>query len=85
MGRRYRALDAAGAERAGRDLLSRVRAGGGGVAILWHNNRFDRRSARGYDEVYWRLVEWAQAEGGLVTSAGEIVRRWLKGTGEASA
>jgi len=85
MGPQYRALDAAGAERACRDLLSRVRAGGGGVAILWHNNRFDRRSARGYDEVYWRLVEWAQAEGGLVTSAGEIVRRWLKGTGEASA
>jgi hypothetical protein len=83
MGPRYRALDAAGAERACRDLLSRVRAGGGGVAILWHNNRFDRRSAQGYDDVYWRLVEWVQAEGGLVTSAGEIVRRWQKGTGEA--
>ena len=80
---RYRALDAAGAERACRDLLSRVRAGGGGVAILWHNNRFDRRSARGYDDVYWRLVEWAKAEGGLVTSAGEIVRRWQASTGEA--
>jgi hypothetical protein len=60
-----------------------VRAGGGGVAILWHNNRFDRRSAQGYDDVYWRLVEWAQAEGGLVTSAEEIVRRWQQGTGEA--
>jgi len=83
MGPRYRALDAAGAERASRDLLSRVRAGGGGVAILWHNNRFDRRSAQGYDDVYWRLVEWAQAEGGLVTSAGETVRRWLEGMGEA--
>jgi hypothetical protein len=84
MGPQYRALDAAGAERACRDLLARVRAGGGGVAILWHNNRFDRRSARGYDDVYWRLVEWAQAEGGLVTSAGEIVQRWREGTGEAA-
>ena len=83
MGQRYRALDAAGAERASRDLLSRVRDGGGGVAILWHNNRFDRRSAKGYDDVYWRLVEWAQAEGGLVTSARDIVRRWQEGTGEA--
>ncbi len=83
MGSRYRALDAAGAEGACRDLLSRVRDGGGGVAILWHNNRFDRCSAKGYDDVYWRLVEWAQAEGGLVTSAGDIVRRWQEGTGEA--
>ncbi|MCX6373785.1 MAG: hypothetical protein NTX16_12070 [Actinobacteria bacterium] len=82
MGRRYRALDAAGAERACRDLLSRVRAGGGGVAVLWHNNRFDRRSAQGYDDVYWRLVDWARAEGGLVTSAGEIVRRWQQNLGE---
>ena len=84
MGPQYRALDAAGAERACRDLLTRVRAGGGGVAILWHNNRFDPRSAQGYDDVYWRLVEWAQAEGGLVTSAEEIVRRWLDSTGEAA-
>jgi len=83
MGSRYRALDAAGAEGACRDLLSRVRDGGGGVAILWHNNRFDRRAAKGYDDVYWRLVEWAQAEGGLVTSARDIVRRWQEGTGEA--
>jgi len=83
VGPRYRALDAAGAERACRDLLSRVRAGGGGVAILWHNDRFDRRSAQGYDDVYWRLVEWAQAEGGLVTSAGDIVRRWQECMGEA--
>jgi len=83
MGPQYRALDAAGAERACRNLLARVRAGGGGVAILWHHNRFDRRSARGYDDVYWRLVEWARAEGALVTSAGEIVRRWQEGTGEA--
>ena len=83
MGTRYRALDAAGAERACRDLLCRVRAGGGGVAILWHTSRFDRRSAQGYDDVYWRLVEWAQAEGGLVTSAEDVVRRWQEATGEA--
>jgi hypothetical protein len=83
MGPQYRALDAAGAEHACRDLLSRVRGSGGGVAILWHNNRFDPRSARGYDDVYWRLVEWAQAEGGLVTSAEAIVRRWQERTGEA--
>lgn len=61
-----------------------IPGGGGGVAILGHNNRFDRRSAQGSDDVYWRLVEWAQADGGLVASAREIVRRWQDGTGEAA-
>jgi len=61
-----------------------IPGGGGGVAILWHNNRFDRRSAQGYDDVYWRLVAWAQVDGGLVASAREIVRRWQDATGEAA-
>jgi peptidoglycan/xylan/chitin deacetylase (PgdA/CDA1 family) len=82
LGERYRALDAAEAEHACRDLLSRVHAAGGGVAILWHNNRFDHRSARGYDDVYWRLVDWLRSQGGLVTSAEEVVRRWREGTEE---
>ena len=47
------------------------------------SSSFDPRSAQGYDDVYWRLVEWAQAEGGLVTSAGDIVRRWQKRKGKA--
>ena len=76
----YRHLEAAAAERACHGVLDRVRAAGGGVAILWHNNRFDRRSARGYDELYWRLVERATAEGACVGSAGHVVRRWLERT-----
>ncbi len=80
IGQRYRALDAEAAEHACRDVLSRVRDGGGGVAVLWHNTRFDRRSAQGYDDVYWRLIEWAKAEGALVTSAGQVVRRWRERT-----
>ena len=61
-----------------------IPGGGGGVAILGHNNRFDRRSAQGCDDVYSRLVAWAQVDGGLVASAREIVRRWQDATGEAA-
>lgn len=77
----YRHLAAAAAEQACRDVLGRVGASGGGVAVLWHNNRFDRRSARGYDDVYWGLVERATAEGAFVGSAGQVVGRWLEMTG----
>lgn len=76
----YRRLDAAAAEQTCRAVLDKVRDSGGGVAVLWHNNRFDRRSARGYDDVYWRLVEQATAEGAFVGSAGQVVGRWLEQT-----
>ena len=76
----YRHLDAAAAEEACHAVLDKVRAAGGAVAILWHNNRFDHRSARGYDDVYWRLVERARADGALVGGAGDLVRRWREHT-----
>lgn len=72
----YRKLDADAAEAATRGVLDRVAAAGGGVSILWHNNRFDPRSARGYDDVYWRVVERAKTAGGLAGPAGELARRW---------
>ncbi len=82
-GERYRALAAADAEVAARAVLSRVGNGGGGVALLWHNVRFDPRAAGGYDDVYWRLVDWALAEGGRVATAADLARRWRERTGEA--
>jgi hypothetical protein len=84
-GERYRALDADAAERTSREVLARVLTSGGAVAILWHNVRFDRRAAGGYDDVYWRLVDWAQAAGGHVGSAADLVRRWRERTGDAAA
>lgn len=79
-GGQYRALDAPTAERVAREVLGRAREGGGGVAVLWHNLRFDPRAARGYDDVYWRLVDWARTEGAFVAPAGEIARRWTAAT-----
>ena len=75
-GAQYRALAAAAAEHVSRAILSTAQASGGAAAILWHNLRFDRRAARGYDDAYWHLVEWAQAQGAFVGSAGAIVQRW---------
>ena len=83
-GERYRALDAAGAEGAGSEVLARVAAGGGGAAVLWHNVRFDHRAAHGYDDVYWRLVDEVLAGGGYVAPAADVVRRWRARTREAA-
>jgi hypothetical protein len=80
-GAQYRALDSEAAERASLAVLERVAGGGGAVAVLWHNIRFDRRSARGYDDVYWRLLDWIAAQGGLATTAGAIVERYRKAAG----
>lgn len=76
LGERYRALDAEAAGRVCDEILSRVRAAGGGVAMLWHNTRFDRRTAQGYDDLYWHLVDRIRTDGGLIASAGDVARRW---------
>ncbi len=75
---KYRALPAKDGDRASRDLLSRVAAVGGGVSILWHNNRFDRRTAEGYDDVYFGLVDKARADGAFVGRADAVVRRFVR-------
>jgi hypothetical protein len=76
----YRGLAAAEAEVAAASVLGRALRSGGAVSLLWHNNRFDRRVSRGYDEVYWRLVDQALAHGAWCTSADEIVHRWKEAT-----
>lgn len=77
----YRGLDAAEAEFAAASVLSRALRSGGGVSLLWHNNRFDRRLSRGYDKVYWSLVDQALARGAWLTSAGEIAGHWRGAVG----
>ena len=65
-------------------MLDRVGRSGGGVSILWHNNRFDRRVARGYDGVYWRLVDRALEQRAWATSANAVVTRWREATGTSA-
>jgi hypothetical protein len=76
----YRGLAAADAEYAAASVLGRALRSGGAVSLLWHNNRFDKRVSRGYDRVYWRLVDQALAHGAWCASAEEIVRRWKEVT-----
>ena len=84
-GAHYRALDGQAAERVSLAVLEHVAAGGGAVAVLWHNNRFDRRSAHGYDDVYWHLLDWIAAHEGLATTAGDVVARYRAVAGMGAA
>jgi hypothetical protein len=77
----YRGLPPQEAARTAAAVIARVRASGGASSLLWHNNRFDPRLSRGYDEVYWQLVDEVLAHGGAATSAGAVVARWREATG----
>jgi hypothetical protein len=76
----YRGLAADDAEYTAAAVLSRALRSGGAVSLLWHNNRFDRRVSRGYDKVYWRLLDQALAHGAWCTSAADVVARWKAAT-----
>ena len=76
----YRGLAAADAELAAASVLARALRSGGAVSLLWHNNRFDKRVSRGYDKVYWRLVDQTLAHGGWCTGAADVVARWKEAT-----
>ena len=76
----YRGLEAAEAERAAAAVLGRALRSGGAVSLLWHNNRFDKRVSRGYDKVYWRLLDQALAHGAWCSSAADVVARWKEAT-----
>jgi peptidoglycan/xylan/chitin deacetylase (PgdA/CDA1 family) len=76
----YRALAAPDAEHAAAAVLARALRSGGAVSLLWHNNRFDRRVSRGYDEVYWHLLDQALAHGAWCGRAADIVARWREAT-----
>jgi hypothetical protein len=77
----YRGLPPEAAEEAAAAVFARVRASGGAASLLWHNNRFDPRLSRGYDRVYWALVDRLLAQGATVGSAGSIVARWREAVG----
>jgi hypothetical protein len=81
----HRDLDAAGARAASLEVLEHLRAARGAGALLWHNVRFDAAGADGYDQLYWELVEWIGAHGGVALPAGELVRRWRQRCGEADS
>ena len=69
---RYAGLSAAEAKPRVFELLDRAAEQGGAFSILWHPERFDRPSARGWDALYFELVDAVAERDGICLSAGEL-------------
>ena len=74
---RYLGLSAKQAASHVLDLVDWAAEHGGGFAILWHTDRFDRGTARGWDRLYVRLLEAVRERGGVCLPAGELAEEAL--------
>jgi hypothetical protein len=77
---RYLGLSARQAEARVLALLDWAAEHGGGFAVLWHTDRFDRATAAGWDRLYVRLVEAVRERGGTCLAAHELAEEaeaWL--------
>jgi hypothetical protein len=69
---RYEGLSAAAARPRVMALLDWAAEHGGGFSILWHPERFDAPSARGWDRLYFDVIDAVRERGGVCMSAGEL-------------
>lgn len=69
---RYEGLSAEAAKPRVLALLDWAAEHGGGFAILWHPERFDAPSARGWDRFYFEVMDAVRERGGACMSAGEL-------------
>src|SRR5438067_1836685 len=69
---RYAGLSAAEAKPRVLALLDWAAEHGGAFSILWHPERFDGPSARGWDRLYFELIEAVRERGGTCLAAGEL-------------
>jgi peptidoglycan/xylan/chitin deacetylase (PgdA/CDA1 family) len=69
---RYEGLLAAAAKPRVLALLDWAAEHGGGFSILWHPERFDAPSARGWDRLYFEVMDAVRERGGVCMSAGEL-------------
>ncbi|HEY2309503.1 MAG TPA: polysaccharide deacetylase family protein [Gaiellaceae bacterium] len=69
---RYAGLSAADAKPQVLELLDWAAEHGGAFSILWHPERFDGPSARGWDRLYFDTIEAVKERGGTCLSAGEL-------------
>jgi len=53
-------------------LLDQAAEHGGGFSILWHPERFDGPSARGWDRLYFEVIEAVRKRDGICLAAGEL-------------
>jgi hypothetical protein len=68
----YLGLSPHEAERRLHDLLDLLAEWGGAAAVIWHTERFDPATARGWDGLYFRLIDAVRERGGVCVSAGEL-------------
>ena len=71
---RYLDLPARRAERHLLRLIEWAAENGGGFAVLWHTDRFDRGTAAGWDRLYGRLLGAVPEHGGVCVAAGDLAR-----------
>jgi peptidoglycan/xylan/chitin deacetylase (PgdA/CDA1 family) len=69
---RYEGLSATEARLRVLALLDQAAEQGGGFSLLWHPERFDGPSARGWDRLYFDLIDAVRERGGVCLSAGEL-------------
>jgi peptidoglycan/xylan/chitin deacetylase (PgdA/CDA1 family) len=69
---RYLGLSASEAEPRLLALLDWASRHGGGFSLLWHTDRFDRATARGWDRLYLRVIEAVAERGGVCLPAGAL-------------
>ena len=69
---RYAGLSASAAKPRVLELLDWAAENGGAFSILWHPERFDSPSARGWDRLYFETIDAVRERGGVCLSAGEL-------------
>jgi peptidoglycan/xylan/chitin deacetylase (PgdA/CDA1 family) len=78
---RYAGLSAGVAKERILPLLDWAAENGGGFSILWHPERFDAPSARGWDRLYFDVIDAVRERGGACMSAGELAGTVADGLG----
>ena len=69
---RYDGLSAQAAKPRILALLDWAAEHGGGFSILWHPERFDPPTARGWDRLYFEVIDAVRERGGVCVSAREL-------------
>jgi peptidoglycan/xylan/chitin deacetylase (PgdA/CDA1 family) len=76
----YLGLSASSAERRLLALVDWAAVHGGGFAVLWHTDRYDPATSRGWDRLFLRFLDAVRMRGGVCVSAGELAEEaseWL--------
>ncbi|MEZ5100652.1 MAG: polysaccharide deacetylase family protein [Thermoleophilia bacterium] len=77
---RYLGLSAAAAQRRLDAFVDWAAANGGGFSVLWHTDRFDPTTSRGWDRLYFRFIKAVRDRGGVCLPGRELAEEaeaWL--------